>query len=127
MNERYWEGDFSREAIAQRVQNARALYRRDLRRFWVKEFPVMAAVTLIAMPALTWLVLCFLGAHDPDWWITGLFAAVVALVPPVALMHPRATTEAGVAYGMVLNQIAAASAPRAADASASSTKTGEAP
>lgn len=127
MNERYWEENFSREALAQRFTTARALYRQDLRQFWAMEFPLMAATTLIVMPALTWLVLWCLGTHDPDWWISGLFAAAVALVPPVAVMHPRAPTEGSVAYGMLLNQIAAASIPSAAEALASSGNVGKSP
>jgi len=109
VTDRYWEADFDKEAVKQRLTESRALYRSDLRDFWLKEFPLLVIAALLAVMSFGGMVGYFFSVNI---YAELVVIALSGMVLQGWLIYPESPDEERAAYNMLLNQIGAAAKRR---------------
>lgn len=82
-------------------------YRIEQRTFWLNEFPLLAALTIIFSFGLSYLCISFMGPMIADWRVVSALFSIAMLIPPVWMMAPEKPTLEAAEYDNLLNQIGA--------------------
>lgn len=103
----YWEEDFSKDEVEQRLAYLRAAHKRNLRRYWLVDAPLVIFATGAVVLGAALLAVKYIEAEPQRLYLTAAIFWCFVVLPPLKMLKPAEPSPGEAAHSLMLNKIGA--------------------